>query len=218
AVIGDHEDAVSTVRSLLLQLTTHHSPDEVMVAAAFGPEQTEAWRGVDLLPHAQDAELVDGPVPARRVTTDAHSLGQVLGQTLTDRLQYMHSLRRGGVAVAAPPHLVVVLDSHGERATSLPLTAAPAELGITVIHVLSERLHEPDDVDARLTLDPTGEGQVDTDQLETAPGTSEAMTVDLRADRVPASLLESTTRAMAPLRVSLTQARAEDGEQTLEIA
>src|SRR5699024_5908866 len=68
------------------------------------------------------------------------------------------------------------------------------------------------------TLDPTGEGQVDTDQLETAPGTSEAMTVDLRADRVPASLLESTTRAMAPLRVSLTQARAEDGEQTLEIA
>src|SRR5699024_6778718 len=128
AVIGDHEDAVSTVRSLLLQLTTHHSPDEVMVAAAFGPEQTEAWRGVDLLPHAQDPELFDGPVPARRVAPDAHSLGQVLGQTLTDRLQYMHSLRRGGIAVAAPPHLVVVLDSHGERAAGLPLTAAPAEL------------------------------------------------------------------------------------------
>lgn len=218
AVVGEHAEAAATVRSLLLQLATHHSPDDLSVAATFAPRHAAEWRGLDLLPHVQDPTLVDGPVRARRIAPDVTSLGEILGETLTDRLQHAHSMRRTGVAGAAPKHLVIVCDDHGHRASSLPLGAPPQELGITIVHVLSDRLHEPDDVGVRLTLgshadDPT-EGP---DLLETDPGTNAAVETRLETDKPSPALFESTARSMAALRLTMTETTDEEGHRTLGV-
>ncbi|MFS0701950.1 type VII secretion protein EccCa [Cellulomonas sp. 179-A 4D5 NHS] len=154
AVIGDREQAVGVVRSLLLQLAAHHGPDDVAVAAAFGEDRAADWHGLDLLPHVQDPELFDGPVPARRIAPDVDALAHVLGATLTDRLQHAHSARRTGATRTQPSRLVVVVDDHGRRASRLPVGggASLRELGVTVVHVLADRLDEPNDVDVRVTL------------------------------------------------------------------
>lgn len=219
AVVGDHSDAVAAVRALLMQLTSHHSPDDLSVAAAFPPARASAWQGLDLLPHVQDADLFDGPVPARRIAPDANGLIDVLGEDLTNRLQHAHSLRRAGVAEAAPPHLVIVCDDHGRRATPPPIGGDPRELGVTVIHLVSDRLHEPDEVDVRLTLGAhgavPGEGG---DLVVTSPGTTEAVETRLTADRPSSELFTSTARSMAALRLTLTEAAEDEERRTLSIS
>jgi S-DNA-T family DNA segregation ATPase FtsK/SpoIIIE len=211
AVIGDRDRAVATVRSLLLQLTAHHGPDDLSVAAAFAPDRAADWRGLDLLPHVQDAQLFDGPVPARRLAADLDGLAHVLGPTLTDRLQAAHTARRTGATGGMPSRLVVVADDHGRRASRLPVAtgATLGELGVTVVHVLADRLDEPSDVDVRITV---GEHGVVT----IAPGTPDAVDVTVQPDLTPSALFESTARAMAALRVSLTAAAEEDG-RTLDL-
>ena len=219
AVVGDHAAGVASVRSILLQLASSHSPDDLSVAAVFSPSRADAWRGLDLLPHVQDPSLLDGPVPARRIAPDVASLGAVLGETLTDRLQHAHSLRRTGVSGTAPPHLVIVCDDHGRRASSLPLGASPQELGITVVHLLSDRLHEPSNVDVRLTLgadaDEDGAGP---DLLVTRPGTTDASESRLAADAPSLALFESTARSMSALRLTMTEAASEEEHRSLSVS
>ena len=57
------------IRSLITQLATMHMPDDLTLAAAYPAERAEEWAGFDLLPHAQDPALFDGPVPARRIAS-----------------------------------------------------------------------------------------------------------------------------------------------------
>ncbi|MFC7403985.1 type VII secretion protein EccCa [Georgenia alba] len=206
AVVGARDEAVAAARSMLLQLATHHSPDDVVIAATFSPDQAADWQGVDLLPHAQDPELFDGPVPARRVAPDMESLARVLGEELAARSQHATSTRRSGARRSDPARLVILVDDHGRRASTLPVSATLAELGITVIHVLADRMDEPDNVDVRLNV---GDGVVTTQA-----GTPEAVDVELEADQASATLFAATARAMSAMRLSLTTGAREDEEGT----
>ncbi len=205
AVIGDRGAGVAMVRALAAQLAAVHSPDDLQLALAAEPDRMPDWRGLDRLPHVQDGELFDGPVPARRVAESMAALGQVLGQGLTDRLQQAHTSRRSGVAVLAPPRLLVIADEHGRQASGLPGGGRPAELGVTLLHLLADRLDEPDDVDLRITLD----GQ--TAVVETAPGTPAATRVGFTPDALSGPGLEGLARALAALRLSRLAVRQDAG-------
>ncbi|MFT3861923.1 type VII secretion protein EccCa [Micropruina sp.] len=212
AVIGDRDSAVALVRALVLQLAAVHAPDDLQLALASASPRVADWAGFDLLPHAQDPELFDGPVPARRIAESLAGLGQVLGQGLTDRLQVAHSTRRGGPA-AAPARLVVIADEHGERAGGLPGTGAGyAELGVTVVHLLSDRLHEPTEVDLRITLTDA------TASIETRPGTPAASTVTSTPDGLDAPGFSGIARSLAALRLSELAGRPDEGETAMDLA
>ncbi len=213
AVIGDRDTAVAMVRALVLQLAAVHAPEDLQLALASPAERLADWAGFDLLPHAQDGELFDGPVPARRVAESLAALGQILGPDLTDRLQQAHSTRRTGAAATAPPRLLVISDGHGQRATGLPGGGAGyAELGITVLHLLADRLDEPAEVDLRLTL--TDAGAV----AETRPGTPEVTAVTLTPDALSAADFAGTARALAALRLSQVAAREDRTETAMDLA
>ena len=213
AVIGDRDAAVALVRAIVLQLSAVHSPDDLGLALAAAPDRVADWAGFDLLPHAQDTELFDGPVPARRVAQSMAALGQVLGQALTDRLQQAHSSRRTGSSAAQPPRLVVIADEHGRHASGLPGTGASyAELGVTVIHLLADRLDEPAEVDLRITLD----GEAAT--VETRPGTPERSTVSLTPDALSSADFAGTARALAALRLSQLAGREDETETVMDLA
>lgn len=223
AVIGDRERGTALIRAMLLQVAALHAPDDVGIALAFAPEHASDWAGADLLPHTQEPELFDGPVPARRIAPSVEGLGRVLGQTFTDRVQAANSTRRAGQQRNQPPHMVIVADDHGQIASSLPIgsNVPLRELGITVIHLLSDRLHEPGDVDVRITLE-DGDGDGDDARpmlatMSTAPGTREAVEVTMRPDAVDGPEFAATARAMAALRVTLIASRDEEGDATLEI-
>ena len=214
AIIGDRERGVGLVRALIAQLAAVHSPDDLQLALAAAPERMPDWQGFDLLPHAQDAELFDGPVPARRVAESMAALGQVLGPGLTDRLQQAHTSRRTGVTVLAPPRLLVVADEHGRKASGLPGTGArPSDLGVGVVHLLADRLDEPSDVDLRITLD--GEDAV----VEVAPGTPGSTLVTLTPDALSRPGFGGLARALAALRLSQLAGRENaDGEPVMDLA
>ncbi|HXV91688.1 MAG TPA: FtsK/SpoIIIE domain-containing protein, partial [Pseudonocardia sp.] len=73
-------------------------------------------------------------------------------------------------------------------------TALPAA-GVTVVHLLADRLHEPGEVSRRVTVD--GDA-VRLEDLAAAP----AVVVDGRLDEAPAPLMEALARRIAPLRLS----------------
>ncbi|MFC4102169.1 hypothetical protein [Paenibacillus xanthanilyticus] len=53
-IAGDEQAAEAFIRSLVIQLTTHHAPDEVKVAALFDERRSDAWSWLRWLPHSWD--------------------------------------------------------------------------------------------------------------------------------------------------------------------
>lgn len=224
AVIGPRERTLAAVHAMLLQLAAHHAPDDVELAAVYAEQQAGDWRGLDLLPHAQDLGLFDGPVPARRIAQDVTRLAHVLGPNLTDRAQEASAARRRGNR-SSLSRLIVVVDDHGRLASRLPLPDASMglrEQGITVIHLLDRRTDEPSDVDVRIELaapqDHDDAGRTDDpgrhDVLTHDAATPRSTSVSFAADEVTPAQFEAQARAMAALRV----ARAAAPEGTEEVA
>lgn len=221
AVIGDRQDVLAVARSMIMQLATLHSPEDLLLAAVFDDTRAGDWRGFDLLPHAIDANLSDAGVPARRVAPTVADLARVLGAELADRAQLAAMARRSVVTSNALPisRLVVFCDDHGSHAT--PLTIPDADLGaadlqITTVHLLSDRLDEPSDVQVRITVDDDHVATIADSRLI---GEDRIPTPTRKAivDRPSPELFGSVARSLAPLRLSLTEAEQAESGRTIEI-
>lgn len=209
AVVGPREQCLAVVRALVAQTAALHAPEDVHLAAAYPAERIADWHWLGTLPHAVDDGLLDGPVAARRVAADLPRLARVLGGDLTDRAQAVARSQRGAVrGVAAHlPRLVVLADEHGAVASGLPVPDASVglgDLGVTVVHVLADRLHEPSDTSVRITVDETGAVLVEDLRTEDAPA------VHAVVDDVAPALVTGLARTLAPLRLSATDV-AEEG-------
>jgi len=209
AVVGDRSRTVPLVRAMLLQLAVAHSPDDLSMAAAYGEDRASEWAGLDLLPHTQDPDVFDGPVPARRVAPDLGTLSRVLGRTLGERLQHARAARRTGATVVPAARLLVVADDHGARAGTLAVPGGdPRALGIAVVHLVDDQLDEPEDVDVRIVLGEAGA------TLTTAPGTAAATETPFTPDLVGGALFTATARVLAALRTAQVLAPDEDDDRT----
>lgn len=155
AIIGPRERTVPLTRGIILNLATHQIPEDLDLALAFPRDHAEDWHGFDLLPHVHNPDLFDGPVPARRVAPTLADLSEILSSEMVDRSAKATAARRRGVTADELPRMVVVADEHGQAAGTLrrpDQTLQTRDLGITVIHLLDDRLDEPDDVDVRIDL------------------------------------------------------------------
>ncbi|NYF11724.1 S-DNA-T family DNA segregation ATPase FtsK/SpoIIIE [Pseudoclavibacter sp. JAI123] len=216
AVIGPRERTVPLVRGLVAQLASHQLPDDVQLAAAFAPDRGDDWRGFDLLPHAQNPRLFDGPMPARRVAPDLRQLAAVIGSELLDRTQTAAAARRRGGTATTLTSLVVVDDRHGEPARPLQLpdrSYTPSEIGVTIVHLVDDRLHEPDDVDVRIELDADGGAA-----LTHNAGGSEQRTLSFEADEVTSTAFEGLARTLAARRTFATVGARDDEGPAADIA
>ena len=127
------------------------------------------------------------------LVTDAATLAALLGRDLdAARLRRGRALRHGGGAGRRPgtrPRLLVIDDAHGgvARDAAPPRTRSSAlpTLGVTVVHLLADRLHEPGEV-----------------CVPASPSTATRVTVeDLRAPtptRVVHGTLDDAPAAAAP--------------------
>ncbi|MET7810796.1 type VII secretion protein EccCb [Streptomyces sp. NPDC005395] len=210
SVIGERDDVLRVARALLVQTAVTHAPDDVAVALAISEESAWAW--AKWLPHVLDPQTYDGPVAARRIAPDLVRLARLCGADLRERAAYAAEVRRGlsgPDALRLTGRLLVISDSYGDTASDLPLpdsAVGPAAMGVTVLHLLREQVHEPDQVSVRITVD--GD-RVVVEDLRPAPaqGVTTAGTVtEGTVDDVTAPGAEGIARMLAPLRLSAESA------------
>ena len=211
AVVGSREDVVGVTRSLLAQVATLHAPDDVAVALVFPPSRAADWAGVDSLPHVVDDEAYDGPAPVRRVAPSVTELMRVVGPELHARSASAAESRRrsGGDPSATAPRMIVVVDGYGDVASPVPSPDSMlslADLGVTVVHLVADRLQEPSDVALRVTA---VEGSVLVEDLR--PSRDEPVPARAVSDAVAPAILRGLAYTLAPLR--LTASEYEESQQ-----
>ncbi|MFG3112816.1 type VII secretion protein EccCa [Streptomyces sp. NPDC048197] len=201
SVIGPREDCLRVARALLVQAAALHAPDDVAMALAVPGDQLADWEWAKWLPHLLDAEQLDGPVAARRIAPSAPQLARQLGPELRRRASYAAEVRRGlsdNDALSMTSRLLVVADGHGEDAVDLPRpdeAVGLRDMGVTVLHLLEQRVQEPGHVSVRIT--------VDSDQIviEDLRG-QEPISAHGTVDEVAIPFAEGLARMLAPLRLS----------------
>ncbi|MFE9453381.1 type VII secretion protein EccCa [Streptomyces sp. NPDC006739] len=205
SVVGDREDVLRVARALLVQAAVTHAPDDLALALAVPGERMEEWGWAKWLPHVLDPEVLDGPVAARRIAPDLAQLARVIGVDLKQRSSYAAEVRRGlsdRTALSLGGRLLVVSDEYGRNAAELPrpdAAVALGDMGVTVLHLLAEQVHEPDRVSVRITVD--GD-RVTVDDL----AGEQAVRVFGVLDPVSAAGAEGLARMLAPLRLSAESA------------
>jgi S-DNA-T family DNA segregation ATPase FtsK/SpoIIIE len=201
SVIGPREDTLRVARALLVQAAATHAPDDVAMALAVPGDRLADWEWAKWLPHLLDTEQYDGPVAARRIAPSVPQLARQIGPELRRRASYAAEVRRGlsgQDALAMTSRLLVVADGHGEDAVDLPRpddAVGLREMGVTVLHLLDERIQEPGHVGVRITVD--GERVLIEDLREAEPISAHGT-----VDEVGVPFAEGLARMLAPLRLS----------------
>ncbi|MFF4606110.1 type VII secretion protein EccCa [Streptomyces sp. NPDC001339] len=201
SVIGPREDCLQVARALLVQAAALHAPDDVAVALAVPGDRLADWEWAKWMPHMLDGEQFDGPVAARRIAPSTPQLARQLGPELRRRASYAAEVRRGlsgKDALSMTSRLLVVADGHGQDAVDLPRpdeAVGLRDMGVTVVHLLEQRVEEPGDVSVRITVD--GD-QVVIEDLRGQEPVSAHGTVD----EVSIPFADGLARMLAPLRLS----------------
>ncbi|GAA3807280.1 type VII secretion protein EccCa [Streptomyces chiangmaiensis] len=201
SVIGPREDTLRVARALMVQAAATHAPDDVAMALAVPGDRLAEWEWAKWLPHLLDPEQFDGPVAARRIAPSLPQLARQIGPELRRRASFAAEVRRGlsgRDALAMNSRLLVVTDGHGEDAVDLPRpddAVGLRDMGVTVLHLLDQRIQEPGQVGVRITVDGA---RIDIEDLREAEPISAHGTVD----RVGIPFAEGLARMLAPLRLS----------------
>ncbi|MEU5092417.1 type VII secretion protein EccCa [Streptomyces sp. NPDC021356] len=201
SVIGRREDTLRVARALMVQTAATHAPDDVAMALAAPGDRVGDWEWAKWLPHLLDTEQFDGPVAARRIAPSLPQLARQTGAELRRRASYAAEVRRGlsgPDALAMTSRLLVVADGHGEDAVELPRpddAVGLRDMGVTVLHLLDERVQEPGSVGVRITVEAD---RILIEDLREAEPVSAHGTVD----EVGVPFAEGLARMLAPLRLS----------------
>ncbi|MGW2416236.1 type VII secretion protein EccCa [Streptomyces tubercidicus] len=201
SVIGPREDCLRIARALLVQAAAMHAPDDVAMALAAPGDRLADWEWAKWMPHLLDTEQYDGLVAARRIAPSAPQLARLLGPELRRRASYAAEVRRGlsgNDALSMTSRLLVVADGHGEDAVDLPRpdeAVGLPEMGVTVLHLLEQRVQEPGDVGVRITVD--GEEVVIEDLRAQEPVSAHGT-----VDEAGIPFADGLARMLAPLRLS----------------
>ncbi|MGH3762734.1 type VII secretion protein EccCa [Actinophytocola sp.] len=183
------EQAAALVRSVIAQLATLHSPDDLRIAVCAGPARRVDWEWLKWLPHALHPERTDALGSLRLIASTIPMLEAMLDDLLADRPRFDPE---DGATRVAGPHLVVVLDG-GAVAGSDHLLAGAGVEGATVIDLTTVPPRAPDRSAVVLDVAPDG-----TLVSNTADGEVELG----RADRLPVVAADALARQLAPLRLT----------------
>lgn len=228
SVVGAPELSFGVVRALIAQLATLHAPDDLQLGLVVASSRKQEFDGFDLLPHSL-MPTWDGPVQGRRVAPDADSMAALLRSELAGRASRVTARQRGAVSsrVGAETPLIVILDDTARSAggMAMPQGFTPQQLGVTVLSLVRERMHEPSDTRLRISV---GAGILETHagsdadaraivHVEDARRPRELRSITALADTMSTNLFASLASRLAPLRLSLaSKDGAEAGTRELD--
>lgn len=118
---GDESAARGSVRAILGQLVTFHSPDELRIAVLTTETSRPEWDWVKWLPHNAHPTARDAAGPARMFACDHDELMDLLGPDVTDRGEHDPGARPSATEpfVVIVAHLVPVPKSSRLMATGM---------------------------------------------------------------------------------------------------
>ncbi|MFD4905755.1 type VII secretion protein EccCa [Kitasatospora purpeofusca] len=137
-VCGDPDTVYGNVRAMIAQLTTLHSPDDLLITVAAAPGAVDEWEWTKWLPHNQHRKENDGAGSRRLIATGLGDLELLLQDELAGRQRFV----RDAAPAADQPHIVVVMDGASVPHDSL-LAGAEGVHGVTIVEVVPGDLDEP---------------------------------------------------------------------------
>ncbi|MDQ8706992.1 type VII secretion protein EccCa [Streptomyces sp. LHD-70] len=137
ALCGDTDTVYANARAAIAQLTTLHSPEDLLVAVVAHPSAAADWDWIKWLPHAQHPKSKDGAGSARLLFDDLGELEEALEDQLGDRPRW----NRDANPVYDQPHLLVVLDG-GTVPPDSELAGAEGLQGVTFLEIAPGELED----------------------------------------------------------------------------
>ena len=221
-VVGDQQFTDRVARVLVSQVATLSSPEDASLALVTPPESLDRWQWLQWLPHLADQSRTSPSGPVRRIAPDVRELMTLLRQDLRHRQGAAAELRRnlqGTQASTRFPRLVVLLDSPGSHAADLPIgdrEVSARALGVSVVHLLSSRLHEPDDVAVRISQEGPGSATATIESYQRRDAAPRRERV--RLDELNPLDAEALARVLAGVRLSPDSLEHDAERQTMAAA
>ncbi|MBT2529900.1 type VII secretion protein EccCa [Streptomyces sp. ISL-99] len=193
---GDSDTVYGNARAAIAQLTTLHSPEDLMVAVVAHPSAAVDWDWIKWLPHSQHPKAKDGAGSARLLFDDLGELEEALEDQLADRPRW----NRDANPVYDQPHLIVVLDG-GTVPPDSGLAGTEGLQGVTFLEIAPGELE--DELRGNLTA------YLKPNKLQLYVGHDSAYSG--KPDVLSLAQAESLARQLAAFRVGT----AEEGEPLL---
>ncbi|MGH3753963.1 MAG: type VII secretion protein EccCa [Pseudonocardiaceae bacterium] len=125
---GERAPSRGLARSMVAQLATFHTPDDVLIAVVTAGRAKAGWEWAKWLPHVQHPSLVDGAGPRRMMAASLAQIEELLGEQLRDRPRFA----RNAPAHGDGPHIVIVIDG-GEVTGAEQIILEEGLAGVTLI-------------------------------------------------------------------------------------
>lgn len=195
---GSREDVLNLVRAAVIQLATHHSPDEVKIVAIFPAHETNRWDWLRWLPHVWTDDR------ARRLLAcekdAAHALLNACFDLLNRRRTQSATAHDTTGGLSLPYYVFLFADARlTENEPLLPLLlTGDKTLGACAVFIADRVEGLPKA--CRAVVETVGsEGRL----LQTAPAATQVV---FRPDEVSPDLADRFARAMAPIRLQRASA------------
>jgi S-DNA-T family DNA segregation ATPase FtsK/SpoIIIE len=213
SVVGERGTTRATLRGMLMQLVTLHSPDDVAIIVAHDYADTAEWRWVGWLPHARrGGRRFDPATSTPFIASNSTVLNGLLKAELDQRTAA--SVMNGTDTVR---HLVIVVDrftpekSLAALATFREFLSRGRELHATVICLADRHSLEPSNVDARLEL-----SSPDSMVYERTEGVG-AVRLDVYADAYDVAFIDRIAQMLSPFRLDERRAAHEVHRDTVRL-
>jgi len=190
---GHREGVLNLVRAAVIQLATHHSPDEVKIVAIFPAHETNQWDWLRWLPHVWTDDRTRRLLACEKDA--AHGLLTHLFDLLNRRRAQSAAAQGAAGALPLPCYVFLFADARlVENEPLLPLLlASNGTLGAYAVFVADRVESLPKE--CRAVVEAVGsEGRL----LQTAPAPTQ---LTFRPDEAPLDLADRLARAMAPIRL-----------------
>ncbi|GAA4379476.1 type VII secretion protein EccCa [Paeniglutamicibacter cryotolerans] len=200
SIIGDRAFVLAVSRAILVSAAAFHSPEDLGIGLAVAQDLRADWDWADWLPHLADQDQLTTAGPVRRIAPDTSSLADLMGADLHRRAKAAAEAGRSATASRSLSRRLLLSDTHGARATELPLAdrfTEPGTLGLTVLHLAEDRSQEPSEVGLRISQSADGFTVQDYGLDPVHPLTSTGV-----LDPLSAATAAALARELAPLRLS----------------
>jgi ESX secretion system protein EccC len=198
---GDRTTTTGMARSIVCQLATFHSPDDLVIAVVSAPGRFPQWNWVKWLPHTQSTKRSDGAGPLRAVFTSMGDLERLLGDDIANRQRHSSDAK----PLTTAPHVLVVLDGGEVPPTSQMLGVGL--MGTTILDLSGVVPRDAGKWLLCLDVSPTS-AEVNRGKRSTPLG---------RPDQMSTVEAEALARQLSPYRLSAPTVAEEPLARSMEL-
>jgi S-DNA-T family DNA segregation ATPase FtsK/SpoIIIE len=127
-ISGELAASRGLARSMVAQLATFHTPDDLLVGVVTAGRAKVGWEWMKWLPHVQHPSRVDGAGPMRMMAGSLAQMEELLGEQLRERPRFSRNAAPPGDG----PHILIVIDG-GEVTGAEQIILEEGLAGVTLL-------------------------------------------------------------------------------------